>query len=83
MPATGPLSALSEQDELILALEHRLFIRAGSKEQAIRDELGCSAVRYYWRLNQLLDSPAALARDPVLIGRLRRLREVHVRRRGG
>jgi len=32
-------------------------------------------------LNKLLDNPAALAADPVLVGRLRRLRTIRTRSR--
>jgi hypothetical protein len=33
-----------------------------------------SATRYYQVLNALIDQPAALAADPLLVRRLRRLR---------
>lgn len=83
-PETDPEpSALTEREEHILAFERRWWRRAGSKEQAIRDELGLSAVRYYQLLNRLLDNPAALAFDPVLVRRLRRIRAVRARVRTG
>ena len=47
---------------------------AGAKEQAV-DKFGMSATRYYQTLNALIDDPAALAQDPLLVKRLRRLRE--------
>lgn len=58
----------------VLAMERRRYRNQGAKEQAVRDELGLSAARYHQLLNALLDAPAALAADPVLVGRLRRLR---------
>lgn len=67
--------ALTDRDVAILNLEARHWRHAGSKEQAIRAQLGISATAYYARLNQLLDEPAALERNPVLVNRLRRLRE--------
>ena len=70
---------LSERDERILAFEAKWWKHAGSKEQAIRDSFGLSATRYYQLLNALLDNPAALERDPVLVGRLRRLRSTRAR----
>jgi len=73
--------ALSEREEQILAFEAKWWKHAGSKEQAIRDTFGLSSTRYYQLLNGLLDSPAALERDPVLIGRLRRLRSTRARTR--
>jgi hypothetical protein len=75
-------SALTERDEQILAFEARWWKHAGSKEQAIRDTFGLSATRYYQLLNGLLDNPAALERDPVLVARLRRLRSTRARTRG-
>jgi hypothetical protein len=43
---------------------------------------GVSATRYYQSLNVLLDKPGALAAEPVLVGRLRRLRLSRARSRG-
>jgi hypothetical protein len=73
--------ALSERELQILAFESRWWKHAGAKEQAIRDEFDLSATRYYQLLNGLLDNPAALAHDPVLIGRLRRIRSTRARTR--
>jgi len=74
-------AALSEREVEILAFEAKWWKHAGSKEQAIRDTFGLSSTRYYQLLNGLLDNPAALAHDPVLIGRLRRLRSTRARTR--
>ncbi|QSB15090.1 DUF3263 domain-containing protein [Natronosporangium hydrolyticum] len=74
-------SELGEQARAILAFERRWWRHAGAKEQAIRDTFGLSATRYYQLLNRLLDEPAALAHDPVLVGRLRRLRSSRTRAR--
>ncbi|MGI5213064.1 DUF3263 domain-containing protein [Plantactinospora sp. CA-290183] len=75
----GP--ALSEREREILAFERRWWRHAGAKEQAIRDAFDLSATRYYQLLNGLLDNPAALAADPVLVARLRRLRATRSRNR--
>ncbi|QOC90046.1 DUF3263 domain-containing protein [Micromonospora craniellae] len=72
---------LGERDREILAFERQWWRHAGAKEQAIRDRFGLSATRYYQLLNALLDSPAALAADPVLVGRLVRLRASRARNR--
>ncbi|SCE74720.1 Protein of unknown function (DUF3263) [Micromonospora viridifaciens] len=77
----GPADGLSERDRRILAFEQQWWRHAGAKEQAIRDTFGLSATRYYQLLNALLDHPAALAAEPVLIGRLRRLRSARARTR--
>jgi hypothetical protein len=72
-PPVAPTN-LAERDKQILAFERRWWRHAGAKEQAIRDTFGFSTTRYYQLLNRLLDEPAALAEDPVLVARLRRLR---------
>nr|WP_221378400.1 DUF3263 domain-containing protein [Actinoplanes polyasparticus] len=73
--------ALSEREQQILAFEARWWKHAGSKEQAIRDTFSLGSTRYYQLLNALLDNPAALEHDPVLVGRLRRLRSSKARTR--
>jgi hypothetical protein len=74
---------LTERERQVLAFERNWWRHAGAKEQAIRDTFGLSSTRYYQVLNDLLDKPAALAHDPVLVGRLRRLRSARVRSRTG
>ena len=78
---TLPPPCLSERDSRILAFERQWWRYAGAKEQAVHDQFGMSAHRYYQALNALLDSPAALAADPVLVKRLRRLRAERQRAR--
>lgn len=70
-----PAPRLGEQAKQILAFERRWWRHPGAKEQAIQDTFGLSVPRYYQLLNALLDDPAALAYDPVLVGRLQRLRQ--------
>jgi hypothetical protein len=72
---------LSEREGEVLAFEKQWWRHAGAKEQAIRDRFGLSPTRYYQILNGLLDRPAALAADPVLVARLRRLRTSRSRAR--
>ncbi|MEV4841992.1 DUF3263 domain-containing protein [Micromonospora matsumotoense] len=78
--ATGG-DELTERELRILAFEQQWWRHAGAKEQAIRDTFGLSATRYYQLLNGLLDRPAALIAEPLLIGRLRRLRASRARNR--
>ncbi|MEU0154268.1 DUF3263 domain-containing protein [Micromonospora fulviviridis] len=82
-PAAEPEESdgLTERERRILAFEQQWWKHAGAKEQAIRDTFGLSATRYYQLLNALLDQPAALAAEPVLVGRLRRLRSSRARNR--
>jgi hypothetical protein len=73
-------AGLDERAKEILAFERRWWRHAGAKEQAIRDRFQLSATRYYRLLNALLDDPLALAHDPTLVARLRRLRASRTRR---
>jgi hypothetical protein len=66
--------ALTDRDREMLAFERQWWRHAGSKEQAIKERFGMSPTRYYQILNALLDVPAALAFDPLVVGRLQRLR---------
>ena len=66
--------SLCERDREILALERLWWQYAGAKEQAIREKFDMSATRYYQVLNALIDREDALAFDPLLVKRLRRLR---------
>ena len=75
------LGELSERDRAILALETAWPRHGGAKEETIRAQLGMSAARYYQLLGRLIDSEAALAFDPILVGRLRRLRDARSARR--
>ncbi|MFQ4147542.1 DUF3263 domain-containing protein [Arthrobacter sp. LAPM80] len=72
--AAPSASGLSERDAQMLDLERQWWKYSGAKEQAIRDMFDLSATHYYQVLNALIDTDAALAHDPMLVKRLRRLR---------
>ena len=76
--AESPLSARAQQ---MLALERQWWKYAGAKEQAIRELFDLSATHYYQILNALIDTEDALAHDPMLVKRLRRLRTSRQRAR--
>jgi hypothetical protein len=78
---TTPLGDLSDRDREILAFERQWWKYAGAKEQAIRELFEMNATRYYQVLNALIDNPAALQADPMLIKRLNRLRATRQRAR--
>lgn len=65
---------LTRRDLDILQFERQWWLYAGNKEQAIREMFDLSPTRYYQVLNQVIDNPAALAAEPLLVRRLRRLR---------
>ena len=72
---------LSSRDKEMLALERQWWKYAGAKEQAVRELFDLSATHYYQILNALIDTEAALAHDPMLVKRLRRLRTSRQRAR--
>lgn len=65
---------LSGLDYKILEFERQWWKYAGAKEQAIADLFDMTATRYYQLLNVLIDRPEAVAAEPLLVKRLRRLR---------
>jgi hypothetical protein len=77
-PVTG---ALDQRAREILDFERGWWRDRRPKERAIRETFGFSAARYQQLLNRIVDQPAALAYDPMLVRRLRRLREQRRRRR--
>jgi len=79
--AARAAQALSERDREILGFERQWWKYAGAKEQAIREQFDMSATRYYQVLNALIDKDAAMAFDPLLVKRLRRLRSARQRAR--
>jgi hypothetical protein len=66
---------LSARERAVLAFEARPWRTRGAKDAAVREELALSPTRYAQLLNALLDREAALAFDPVLVNRLRRIRD--------
>jgi hypothetical protein len=81
--AGGPPAGLSDRDRRILAFEQGWWRHPGAKEEAIRAEFSLSSTRYYQILNRLIDSESALIADPMLVRRLRRLRDQRRAARSG
>ena len=80
----GSASAHPVDDDLdpaarrLLDFEDAWTGRTGAKDSAIREEFGVIPARYYQLLSAILDSPAALRHDPLLVRRLRRVRDARV-----
>ncbi|MFG6443917.1 DUF3263 domain-containing protein [Microbacterium sp. P07] len=71
---------LSDRDRALLVFEAQSVVapgrrRSGAKEEAIRAELGMPPARYYQLLGRLIDTADALEFDPMLVRRLRRMRD--------
>lgn len=75
------MEGLSEKEVQILDFERSWWKHAGVKEQAIKERFDMSATRYYQLLNDLLENPAAMEHDPILVKRLKRLRIYRQRQR--
>ena len=75
------MDELTQRDTEILDFERSWWKHAGVKEQAIKERFDMSATRYYQLLNELLENPAAMDHDPILIKRLKRLRSYRQKQR--
>ena len=71
-------AALSDLEVRILDFERQWWRYAGAKETGIKDQFNLSPREYYELLNNLIDREDALAASPLLIKRLRRLREARI-----
>ena len=69
---------LSDLEARILEFERSWWRYAGAKESAIKELFDLSAPRYYQILNDLIDREEALVASPMLVKRLRRLREARM-----
>jgi len=65
---------LSDRDRDVLAFEREWWRYADGKDAAARDRFGLEPEAYYRALNAVIDQPAALEHDPLLVRRLRRMR---------
>jgi hypothetical protein len=82
-PGNDAAVTLPAREREMLAFERQWWRYAGAKEAAIREQFGMSATRYYQVLNALVDRPEAVAVDPLLVRRLRRMRAARQRQRSG
>ena len=69
---------LTDLEMAILEFERNWWRYAGAKEAAIKELFDLTAPRYYQLLNDLIDRDDALAASPMLVKRLRRLREARM-----
>lgn len=76
-----PAVALDERTRAILDFEREAWRLQVAKQRAIRERFGFSATRYHQLLHRAIDRSEALAYDPMLVRRLRRLRDERRRRR--
>jgi hypothetical protein len=72
---------LDERTRAILDFERSWWTERGTKQRRIRERFGISVIRYQQLLMRAIDLPEALRYDPMLVRRLRRLRESRRRMR--
>jgi Protein of unknown function (DUF3263) len=72
---------LDERTRRVLDFERTWWQQAGTKERRIREQLDLSPTRYHQLLLRAIELPEALAYDPMLVRRLRRLRDARRRTR--
>lgn len=80
-PSVLGMQQLDDRDQDLLDFERHIWKYQGTKETAIRERFDMSPTRYYQALNHLIDQPAAMAHDPMLVKRLQRLRAQRAARR--
>ena len=68
-------SGLTELEVRILEFERTWWRHAGAKESSIKELFNLTPPAYYQMLNNLIDRPAALMAQPLLVKRLLRLRD--------
>ncbi|WP_288337879.1 DUF3263 domain-containing protein [uncultured Gordonia sp.] len=65
---------MTDEDRALLDFADKQWRYAGNQADAIMAQFGLSVTRYWQKVNRLLDTEEALAYNPVLVNRLRRLR---------
>lgn len=76
----GPYE-FTDEHRSVLDFEKHWWRHQGNKAAQIQARLGLTTARYYRLLNAAIDHPDALSHDPMLVKRLRRLRDVRKARR--
>ena len=69
------VTELTERERALLDFEGSWWTLDTSKDELIRARFSCSLDEYYQELNRLVDVPAALAYEPLVVRRLVRLRD--------
>lgn len=75
------MTTLTSTETAMLELERSWWRFPGAKETEIRRRFNMSSTRFYQHLNELIDRDDALAHDPLLVRRLRRMRSERQRSR--
>ncbi|MEI6649476.1 MAG: DUF3263 domain-containing protein [Actinomycetes bacterium] len=76
-----PSAKLTDLELRILDFERQWWRYAGAKESALKELFNMNPPAYYQLLNNLIDREDALLFAPMLVKRLRRLREARTNAR--
>ena len=74
-------AVLTEQERRILAFEGTWWTHQGEKDALVLEHIGLPPDQYATALAELVDRPDALEADPLVVRRLRRLRDRNRRAR--
>lgn len=69
-----PAAGLTERDRALLDFERTWWQLEVSRDEAIRARFGCTADEYSAELNRVLQLPAAMEHDPLVVRRFQRSR---------
>ena len=81
MPINDSAAGLSELEIKMLEFERTWWRHAGAKESSIKELFNLTPPAYYQLLNNLIDREAAVMAEPILVNRLRRLRDARTQAR--
>ena len=70
------MDSLTDRQHAILTFERQWWKHVDARVTAVRELFGCTPVQYWTELQEVIDSPAALTYDPLLVKRLRRRRDL-------
>jgi Protein of unknown function (DUF3263) len=74
---------LSKLEMLLIEFERTWWADDQPKDSAIAEQFSLTTAEYYEQLHALIDSDAALEHDPLVVRRLRRMRDRRRRQRFG
>lgn len=75
------MAKLTDLELRVLDFERQWWRYAGAKESAVKELFNLNPPSYYQLLNNLIDREDALLASPMLVKRLRRLREARTNAR--
>ena len=75
--------SLSKFEQALLDFERTWWSEDQPKEAAIADQFRLTTAEYYEQLQALIESDQALSHDPLVVRRLRRMRDRRRRERFG